>query len=587
MKITKNIFKLFLIVATLSLSSCETLDLDQTDNPSTLPQSQLDPVYVFNSVQLNLPDFVNSANSFTQRVTRQMAMTNGTSYDNAFAPVDFDNNWTTGYLMLNAIKQMEPKATANGQTFILGASKVIRCYILMTMVDMYGNIPYSEALQGNSNLTPKYDDSEAVYEGIYNELNDAIALLSTVDNSPASLTARDLYYGSGTEGAPDRLKWRTLAKTLKFKMLVTARLAGNFGSIDILSEMNSLLAEDDLINDATKDFAFKYGTERDLPNSRHPLYNDQYEFGSGAYIANYFFWAVSEEKGLGTAAVPGDPREKYYFHRQKNLSVELATSQTVPCRTLGRPSYYLNDEYASFYDSAIRAPYCISDFNQIGSAYLGRDHGDASGIPLDDDLRTVVGVYPAGGELGGLTVVSNVNSGTNAGLKGGLGEGIMPIVLSSYVDFMKAEAALTLGVPGDGGTLLERAIRKSIIKTTNLLPKFAPGQPNAPTVSETTTTTDAYVAFVLGKYNSATPANKLQIIIKEYYIAAWGNGIEPYNNYRRTGYPTNFQPTIEENPGVFYSTALYAGASVNNNPNAPSNVRTKKVFWDLASVELH
>jgi hypothetical protein len=584
MKIAKNIFKLFLAVTVLSVSGCETLDLDQTDNPSTLPASQLDPVYVFNSVQLSLPDFVNSANGFTQRVTRQMAMTNGTSYDNAFAPVDFDNNWTTGYLMLNSIKAMEPKAIENHQTFILGASKVIRCYVLLTMVDMYGNIPYSEALQGNSNLTPKYDNSASVYAGIYNELNEAITYLDIVDSSPAALTARDLYYGSGSEGSPNASKWKTLAKTLKFKMLNTARLAGNFGSVNVVSEMTNLLTENDLINDKTKDFAFKYGTERDLPNSRHPQYNDHYEFGSGAYIANYFFWAVAEEKGIGNAAVPGDPREKYYFYKQKALSTNNATSQTVPCRFLARPSYYQNDEYASFYDSSIRSAYCISDFNSLTSAYLGRDHGDASGIPLDDDLRTVVGVYPAGGAIG---APSQVNSGTNAGLKGGLGEGIMPMVLSSYVHFMKAEAILTLGVTGDARGELETAIRQSIDKTVNLLPQYAPGQPEAPTVSETTTTTESYVTFVLGKYDDATAANKLQIIIKEYYIAAWGNGIEPYNNYRRTGYPTNFQPTIEENPGAFYSTAYYAGASVNNNPNAPSNVRTKKAFWDLASVELH
>jgi len=581
MKITNNLFKLFLFVGVLSLSSCETLDLNQTDDPSQLPASQLDPVYVFNNVQLTLPDFVNSANSFTQRVTRQFAMTNGTSYDNAFAPVDFDDNWTTGYLMLNAIKSIEPKATENNQTFILGASKVIRCYVLMTMVDMYGNIPYSEALQGNANLTPKYDDSESVYAGIYHELDDAINYLNIVDGSQGSLVARDLYYGSGNEGSPSASKWIVLANTLKFKMLNNARLAGSFGDVNVVSEMNNLLSAD-LIDSEAEDFAFRYGTERDLPNSRHPQYNDHYEFGAGAYIANYFFWTVAEEKGFtGSNA---DPREAYYFFKQVNLTTNNATAQTVPCRFLTRPAYYGNDEYASFYDPSIRSAYCLSDISSLGNAYLGRDHGDASGIPLDSDLRTVVGVYPAGGLIG---PPENVNSGTNAGLKGGLGEGIMPIVLSSYVHFMKAEAILTLGLPGDARTELETAITQSIHKTTNLLPQYAPGQPKAPTASTVATQTTNYLNFVLGRYDVSSPADKLQIIIKEFYIASWGNGIEPYNNYRRTGYPSNFQPTLEENPGEYYRTAYYAGASVNNNPKAPSNVRTKRVFWDLGTTELH
>lgn len=584
MKKISILFKSVVVLAVFSLSGCETFDLNQTDNPSTLPAEKLDPVYVFNNVQLTLPDFVNSANGFTQRVTRQMAMTTGTSYDNAFAPVDSDQTWTTGYLMLNSIKIMEPKAMENGQDFILGASKVIRCYVLMTMVDLYGNIPYSEALQGNSNLTPKYDSSESVYEGIYNELNQALTYLSAAsDDSQGALAATDLYYGTGTEKRMNVQAWVTLAKTLKFKMLHTARLAGDFGSINVVNEMNLLLAENDLINDKSKDFAFKYGTERDLPNSRHPLYNDQYELGSGAYIGNYFFWAVSEEKGLGNSATQGDPRERYYFFRQAS-SLTSETAQTVPCKFLAKPPYYNNDEYASFYDITIKAPYCVSDNLSYGSAYLGRDHGDASGIPLDDDLRSVVGVYPAGGAIGTAAVV---NSATNAGLKGGLGEGIMPMVLSSYVHFMKAEAILTLSLAGDARAELNNAINESISKTVNFLPQFAPGTPEAPSVAVVNAQTASYLNFVLDKYDAANDADKLQIIIKEFYIASWGNGIEPYNNYRRTGYPDNFQPTIEENPGAFYYTALYAGASVNNNPNAPTNVRTKKVFWDKANLDLH
>ncbi|MFT3793851.1 SusD/RagB family nutrient-binding outer membrane lipoprotein [Flavobacterium sp.] len=594
MKMKKNIFKSFLLLAVLALGSCETFDLDQTDNPSTLPADKLDPVYVFNNVQLTLPDFVNSANGFTQRMTRQMAMTNGTSYDNSFAPVDFDNNWTTAYLMLNSIKVMEPKATENGQNFILGASKIIRCYVLLTLTDMYGSIPYSEALQGNANLTPKYDSSEAVYAGVYNELNDAIELLGMSDNSNGALAARDLYFGTGTINAKDPAKWITLAKTLKFKMLCTARLATGFGGININTELAALMAENDLINDSAKDFAFKYGTERDVPNSRHPQYNDHYELGSGAYIANYFFWAVNEEKvrEVGTTLQNVvDPRFRYYFFKQKDITNQvLQNAQAVPCKSLSRPAHYSQDQYSSFYNLGVRAAYCTSvprvdDSQTNGRSLLGRDHGDASGIPLDDDLRTIVGVYPAGGLIGAPV---QVNSFVNAGLRGGLGAGIMPMVLSSYVHFLKAEAILKLGMAGDAKVELEQAIRQSVTKTTTLLPQYAPGMPDTPnTQAQINTLTDTYVAYVLERYDASSEADKLQIIIKEYYIAAWGNGIEPYNNYRRTGYPDNFQPTVEENPGAYFSTALYAGASVNNNPNAPSNVRTKRVFWDLGGFELH
>jgi hypothetical protein len=153
MKMKNSFIKLFLFTAILFAASCETIDLDQTEDPSGVPDNLLDPVYVFNHAQLELADFVNSSNAFTQRVTRQMAMTGGNTYDNAFAPVNFNNNWNTAYRMLNAIKTMEPNAVKNNQFYVLGASKVIRAYVLITLTDMYGDIPLTEALQGNGNLS--------------------------------------------------------------------------------------------------------------------------------------------------------------------------------------------------------------------------------------------------------------------------------------------------------------------------------------------------------------------------------------------------------------------------------------------------
>lgn len=582
MKIKKYILKTFLVATIFMFSGCETFDLDQLDNPSELPKELLDPVYVFNYVQITLPDFVNSANSFSQRVTRQMAMTGGNTYDNAFAPVNSDNNWTTGYLMLNAIKLMEPKAIANKQYYILGASKIMRCYILMTMVDLYGDIPYSEALQGNTNLTPKYDNSEAVYAGIYSELNDAIAYMNNpdIDAVPDELKPRDLYYGND-QGAGDKGKWITLANTLKLKMLNNSRLLTNVGSYNVLNEINAIVAENNLIDTPEEDFAFKYGTSRVNPNSRHPLYNDHYELGGGSYIANYFMWAVSEEKGISVT----DPRKAFYFFHQSGSLTDIFTgpvqAQLLPCKTSGtRPEHFDNSEYRSFYFNSILAPYCIS--GTTSSSYLGRDHGDNSGIPADEEYRTVVGIYPAGGEIGAAV---NVNSSTNAGIKGELGKGIMPMVLSSYVHFILAEVKLKLGVVNGLSVRdeLEQGIRSSVAKTTTFI--TMPG--DAPTTSTIASQTETYVNFVLGKFDALNSAKQLELIIKEYYISSWGNGIEPYNNYRRTGYPSNFQPTIEEASGDFYSTALYAGASVNNNPNAPANVRTKKVFWDVAGLNLH
>ena len=65
---------------------------------------------------------------------------------------------------------------------------------------------------------------------------------------------------------------------------------------------------------------------------------------------------------------------------------------------------------------------------------------------------------------------------------------------------------------------------------------------------------------------------KLNIIMKEYYIALWGNGIDAINNYRRTGKPDNMQFTRTAAPGSFTRSMLYPANLVNLNLNALKNL---------------
>ncbi len=583
MKINNKIYKLIFSILILFLSSCETVDLDLIEDPSGLNSSFLDPEYTFNYVQLQLPEFVDSANGFTQRVTRQMAMTGGNTYDNAFAPVNFNGNWSTAYKMLNAIKIMEPKALDTQRFYTLGAAKLIRCYVLITLVDLYGDIPYTEILQGNQNLTPKFDNSAFVYKKIFQEIDEAVILLKKAGSKESSGFI-DLYY-------KESKNWITLANTLKLKMYVSSRLAGSdIGISDIGLAIKTIVTDNDYIDTPAEDFAFKYGSTRNSPNSRHPLYNDQYELGGGAYISNYIMWALTIEKGddsAGRASIV-DPRTKFYFYKQDS-SPAGEDAFTLP---LGiRPTEYDDSKYASFYYPGIKSCYKVSNWFERstppGSGYWGRDHGDNSGIPPDQDKRTVAGYYPIGGILDDTS-----KSVQESGTKGALGAGIMPIILSSYVHFMLAEAYFTLPTStasplADSKSELFLGISQSIDKSTSVkgYPEISGAQNviiNAVPAQKT-----AYLSVMNIIYDDLSNAKKLELILKEYYIASWGNGIEPYNNYRRTGFPSNFQPTLEPDSGAFFNTALYPANSVNNNPNCPNNIRTRKVFWDKSNINLH
>ena len=211
---------------------------------------------------------------------------------------------------------------------------------------------------------------------------------------------------------------------------------------------------------------------------------------------------------------------------------------------------------------------------------MGRDHGDNSGAPPDGSFRTAWGVYPAGGQFDADQFAAVTLS------MGGQGTGINPIWLSSYTTFLEAEAANTLGITtqGDARTLLKNAVTTSINKVMNF-PSTVNVTPAATFVPSATQVTN-YINLVLSNYDTATSNDsRLNIIMTEYYLGLWGNGVEPYNNYRRTGKPSNMQiPVADPNPGLFMRSFYYPSVFVNRNSNAPAQKTpgdaVNKVFWD-------
>ena len=119
------------------------------------------------------------------------------------------------------------------------------------------------------------------------------------------------------------------------------------------------------------------------------------------------------------------------------------------------------------------------------------------------------------------------------------GAGIEPIMLSSFVHFMLAELALETSFAGDASALLEEGIRQSISKVMNFRSDLADAN-YVPTSDDV----DAYVAEIMGRYTAASADGKLNIIEKEYFKALYGNGVEAYNTYRRTGKPDDGQPLV-------------------------------------------
>ncbi len=538
----KHINKLFIVLAVLIVSSCSLTELELQDNPNAVTPENAETGLFFNAIQLNLANLFQNVNFSTSEVTRQLAMTGGNSYENAYGAVTFNGAWNIAYAdVIPDIDQLIILTETEGSEVphFAGASKIMKAYTLMTMVDLFGDIPYSESGQGVTNPSPIADSQSSIYD-------EALALLDAgiadMGKESAPITANDLFYGG------DATKWVKLANTLKIKWYL------NVGSGSAANGSDIAAAAGNAITTSADDFQFDYSTERDLPNSRHPWYNDGYEVGAGIYQSNYFMWSLVEEKGIM------DPRARYYFYRQDLTPEEEIDAFTLDCGGQNAPLHYGNDQ-----------PFC-----HLEGGWWGRDHGNNDGIPPDDNRRSVAGVYPSGGLLD----LDQGASAANSGVDGDLGAGLAPIMLSSFTHFMLAEAALTRSTGGDAAALLEEGVRQSITKVMDSGATQAAS--DTASLIPTMTDVDEYVELVMGQFNSAASTDdKLDVVMKEYHIALWGNGLEAYNGLRRTTFPSGLQPTLELQSGTFPRLMYYPADYLNLNANVSDQRNlADQVFWD-------
>lgn len=106
---------------------------------------------------------------------------------------------------------VEKAGIGQGNKFYEGIGKLMKAYNFQTLVDLYGNIPYSEALQGTLKSKPKYDDAKSIYDSLAKKMDEAIALFSTA--ASGSITGDIMFSG-------DPALWLKFANTVKLRLLL-------------------------------------------------------------------------------------------------------------------------------------------------------------------------------------------------------------------------------------------------------------------------------------------------------------------------------------------------------------------------------
>ena len=126
--------------------------------------------------------------------------------------------WSSIYNNLEDLNFIEQSALVQFKPFYSATAKIMKAFEFHQLVDMFNDIPYSEALQGIGNLTPKYDDAQSVYESLIANIDSAVLLLqdpqASVDATNVGIGGYDIMFKGNIP------KWTQFANTLKLRLLM-------------------------------------------------------------------------------------------------------------------------------------------------------------------------------------------------------------------------------------------------------------------------------------------------------------------------------------------------------------------------------
>ena len=543
-------------IAALSLSGCnldinkDPYDVTKLDIPQLLTCTEYEVGATFsegNYLNANFSSYVHHT------VSREVA-----NYSLSASYSTLGNTWSQAYRF--AIKNCDAlieNGDAEGNAIYASIGRILRAHVYMNLVDLWGDIPYSEANVPGIE-TPKCDASEDIYNDLLKSLNKAIADLkdATAKNNikPA---ADDLFY------AGDDAKWLKAANTLKLKLLVQSRLA-KAKITDWATELSALIAEDNFLADG-EDLQFPHSKNITPADERNSGYVDEYQGGQKSVWISPWFYECLNGKSYNWTDNPFktivDPRITYYYYKQAKATTS-------------------NENETDYRDGAF-----ISIMFGSNSTYSSMSQ---------ENYMTIVGIYPVGGIY---------DDGAGTKITSASGHGICPDkMLQAYsVPFMKAELALAGEITGDARALLQAGIEASLVHVQAVSKASDPACPSIAAADAT-----SFINAILGKYDAADADHKMEIVMTQKWIANFYNPVEAYSDIRRTGYPKLFKgddsnkawtpyaqvkdptPTLTSydlvNILAYPRIMYYPQSEITVNPNVTNEgriVSNSNVFWDV------
>jgi hypothetical protein len=435
-------------------------------------------------------------------------------------------DWSGWYGLLRTNQFLIQRAEETNSPFHKAVGLTMKSLIFGMVTDLWGDAPYTKALQGSmpglENQFPAYDNQEVIYRGIIEDLKAASAIFATANN--ASVIAQyDVYFGGNVT------RWHKFSNSLLLRYSI--RLSEKIPEL-AKSGIEQVANSGVYLTDASEDVVMDY-----IGASAGDSWPTAASFDAGSNFrrlkpGNTLLDPMLENQ---------DPRVRVWFREVHCQWVEDKSLSTATDPFIRRNGV-IQQGVVSLTDDQYVAQIAA------GNKFTRHYNPDLLGQKLD--TRLFVGLPP------GLVAPSEYNKNPTPGQtlenqhvsqladvyrqsKHSLLKA--RIIAASEVYFILAEAALKGYSVVNAESHYQKGIRSSL-KTWGVENRF-----------------DAFIAQPKVKFNGT-----VKQVIEQKWIASWTNAGEAWFDFRRTGFP-ELKPGPASPEPVLPVRFIYGGNEINFN----------------------
>jgi hypothetical protein len=268
-----------MVVALVVIGGCKKSFLDINTSPNTATEASITPDLA-TAAQLN--NIARRNASSWDMLERWLGHWSASgSYSRSTVEMSYnitnttmEGTWNDIYYVLNQLKLINTKANSLGWKYYEGITKIMSAHEWGVLVDLYGDVPFTTALDLSGNIRPTYTPGADVYKALIPMIDEGLALIKAAGDDPNIATQDIMFKGNKTN-------WAKFANTLKLRLMLHAYKTQTFNTT---AEIAKIVSEGSGFLGNGVGAMVNPGYSTDKPN---PYYAAHLHTTSGAEADNY------------------------------------------------------------------------------------------------------------------------------------------------------------------------------------------------------------------------------------------------------------------------------------------------------------